>query len=250
VTATPTPAKLPVRPKWLPMEVQIEAERILDSGHADEALVLRLATDKRMKFVWRELEKCKQVSGCLSDWIALMNDRVDVQLPQDADALALFFWCAYTIAWLGAEVGTVSVHDLPIAQYQAVAAGLRYSAAKLRELRLRHGVQAEDHRWRWSSGDGPWDMHIREIEEAAKFCDENVEAFTELKAAEAPLVVDRIYGNRQARGYVRMLAIETRGFFGQLLAGTLATVASVALMRDVTITQVRNWCGTPANKNA
>jgi hypothetical protein len=187
VTATPTPAKLPVRPKWLPMEVQIEAERILDSGHADEALVLRLATDKRMKFVWRELEKCKQVSGCLSDWIALMNDRVDVQLPQDADALALFFWCAYTIAWLGAEVGTVSVHDLPIAQYQAVAAGLRYSAAKLRELRLRHGVQAEDHRWRWSSGDGPWDMHIREIEEAAKFCDENVEAFTEVKAAESPL---------------------------------------------------------------
>jgi hypothetical protein len=239
-------------PEWLPPAVASEAQRILDSGHADEALVRRLATDKRMRSVWRVLSKHKRAHRpqLSKAWAGLMNDRVDVQLPQDADALAIYFGVAYTLAWLDPGVGTVSTQNLPIAQYQAVAAGLRYSAAKLRELRLRHGVQAEGHRWRWSSGEGPWDMHIQEIEEAAKFCDENVEAFTELKAATAPLVVDRIYGNRQARGYVRMLAIETRSLFGQLLAGTLATVASVALMRDITITQVRNWCGTPANKNA
>jgi hypothetical protein len=245
VTAVSAPAELPVWPRWLPMEVQIEAERILNSGHADEALVLRLATDRRMRSVWRVLSKHKHAHRPqLSEtWASLMSDRVDVQLPQDADALALFFWAAYTLAWLDPAVGTVSTQNLPIAQYQAVAAGLRYSAAMLRKSHAQYGSQVE---LQGQMIDG----YARGAEEAAEFCDEIVEVFTKLKAAQAPLVVDRNYGNSQARGYVRMLAIETRGLFGQLLAGTLATVASVALMRDVTITQVRNWCGTPANKNA
>ena len=87
-----------------------EAERILYSGYADEALVLRLATDKRMRSVWRVLSKHRPAHRPqLSEaWASLMNDRVDVRLPKDVDALALFFLGAYTLAWLGAEVGTVS----------------------------------------------------------------------------------------------------------------------------------------------
>ena len=68
----------------------------------------------------------------------------------------------------------------------------------LRKLNLQYGPQVEL-QGRMIGG------YARQAEDAAEFCDEIVEAFTKLKAAEAPLVVDRDYGNREARGYVRML---------------------------------------------
>jgi hypothetical protein len=46
-------------PTWLPPVVADEAERIVYSYTADNDLVLRLATDKRMESVWNELKKHK-----------------------------------------------------------------------------------------------------------------------------------------------------------------------------------------------
>lgn len=100
-------------PEWLPAAVRDEAQRILGSEGADEALVLRLATDERMEAVWRELEKHKTDKPCqLSDrWATLMRDRVDVPPPDSSDPLVLFFWYAYTIAWLGPITGNTSEWD-------------------------------------------------------------------------------------------------------------------------------------------
>ena len=122
----------PTYPGWLPPTVEDEVERILLSGHGDEALVLRLATDKRMHFLWRELSKHNtQAHPQLSEAWAIMK-KVDVELPEDdPDALALFFWCAYTIASLRLSASRVSRADLPRSEYELVAAQLRSSAATL-----------------------------------------------------------------------------------------------------------------------
>ena len=48
-------------PKWLPSAVAQEAQHLLEARHSEVAL--RLATDDRMKFVWRELKKYKVPSG-------------------------------------------------------------------------------------------------------------------------------------------------------------------------------------------
>jgi hypothetical protein len=228
----------PEFPEWLPSAVYFEAQRILNSKGADEALALRLATDRRMETVWPELEK-HQKECELSDWAILMTGRVDVPPPDTSDPLVLFFWYAYTIAWLEPKIGTVSRHDLPIAQYLMEAARLRVSAANLRKLNLQYGAQIDVQ-------DTFIDLHAHSIEEAAKFCNEIVDVYTKLKAAEAPLVVERNFGSREARAYVGMLAAETRNLFGQLLAGTLAKVASVALMKEITAAQVHNWARSGA----
>jgi hypothetical protein len=223
----------PTYPEWLPPTVEDEVERILLSGHGDEALVLRLATDKRMRFVWRELSKHNtQAHPQLSEAWAIMK-KVDVELPQDdPDALTLFFWCAYTIASLRLSASRVSRADLPRSEYELVAAQLRSSAATLRRLNFQHSRDLDFA-----------DRYTAQIEHVAIFCDTVTGLFTRLKAVQTPLVVKRNYGSRQARGYVRMLAIEARKLFAKpALYRTLATVASVALMKEIAATQVRKWC--------
>jgi hypothetical protein len=228
----------PTFPEWLPPTVALEAQRILNADTADAALVLRLATEKQMDAVWRVLKKCEPLERPQPSALAdLMNERADVPLPPDPDALTLFFWCAYTLAWLGVAVGHISSNDLPIALYRLEASRLRLSAANLRKLKLQYGVQVEEG---WYTDD-----HIRHIEDAAKLCDENADVFGKLKAAEAQMVVERVHGNREERAYVRMLAVEARKLFGKpALYRTLATVASVALMKRVTDVQVRKWCAS------
>src|SRR5262249_42199691 len=85
------------------------------------------------------------------------------------------------------------------------------------------------------------DIYANNIEEAAKFFEEIEAALVKLKAAEAPLVISKNYGNRDTRGYVRMLAAETRRLFGKTLTRSLARIASVALMKEVSPNQVRKW---------
>jgi hypothetical protein len=230
--------KPPVWPKWLPMEVQIEAERIIGGGIADEALVLRLATDKEMKKVWRELEKHKKDKPShLSESWAIMTQQMTelkVEPPEVSDPLALFFWIAYTLASLKLAASTFSRFNVPISQYNEVAASLRLYAWKMISLNFQY---TENDTLRE-------DRHFKNIEGAADFCDETANILTQVKAAQAPLVVKRNYGNRHARGYVRMLAVEARRLFGRIGYRTIATVASTALAKEISATQVRKWCAS------
>jgi hypothetical protein len=223
-------------PRWLPMEVAIEAERILNSGLADETLALRLASDERMKRVWNELSRHKPSGKPVrAELLAALSSRVDIEPPEDCDTLATFFWCAYTIAWLSPAAGTISPRNVPITRYRAEAAALRLVASRLRLLDVKYGPQVID---------DDADDHIRHIEDAADFCDANAAEFEKIKAAETPLIVDRARGNEQARGYVRMLAAEARRLFGRVGYGTVATVASAALGEKITPAQVRKWCAS------
>jgi hypothetical protein len=223
-------------PDWLPPAVSEEARRILNSDGADEALVLRLTTDEQMEGVWGELEKHKKDNCQLSKWVEFMRDRVDVPPPESSDPLVLFFWCAYTIAWARPVVGTFSDRNPSIEQYRIEAVRLRALAEKLRKLNLQYGPWIDNQ-------DQFAQIHANQIEDAAKFCDEIADALAKFKEMEAPLVVGRDFGSNEARGYVRMLAVEMRNLFGQLLAGTLAKVASVALGEVVTATQVHTGRG-------
>jgi hypothetical protein len=89
----------PAFPAWLPPAVAEEAQRLLNAGYAEDELVLRLATDERMKFVWRELKRHEQFSARpqISDAWAKVRSR-DAQSDNQASALVLFFWCAYALA--------------------------------------------------------------------------------------------------------------------------------------------------------
>jgi hypothetical protein len=214
----------PAFPAWLPPAVAEEAQRLLNAGYAEDELVLRLATDERMKLVWRELKRHEQFSvrPQISDALAKVRSR-DTRLAHEESALALFFWCAYALAFMQPRVGTFSKHRVPILFYRWQAAQLRVSKAVLREL---HEIPADTRGFLTDYVLDEHEYHARQIADAAKFCDEIAVELTKLEAVEAPLVVHRNHGHREARGYVRMLAVETRKLFGAKLYGTLANVAS------------------------
>jgi hypothetical protein len=233
-----------VFPEWLPPIVAEEARRIFyTEKNSDDDLVLRLATDKRMESVWNELNKYKVAAPSqLESSVSLLarRERPLSSLTDREAALNLFFWYAYAFAFMEVSVGTISSRNLPIARCREAAAMLRLSATRLRLFELSPEfdllpVSPQD------LTPDDFKYHTNTIESAAKFYDEIAGALTKLKDIEAPLVVSKDYGNRGARGYVRMLATETRKLFGTTLIRTLATTASVALSKKVTPTQVRKW---------
>jgi hypothetical protein len=233
-------------PKWLPPVVLDEAQRILFADlDADGDLVLRLTTDKRMKLVWDELKQedhkltARSVLEACASHAVVPREAPPSSLTDRDAALTLFLWYAYALAFMQPSVGTISSRDLPIARCRAEATRLRLSALRLRGLYL---IPAEARNFLPGDITEQFaDIYANNIEEAAKFFEEIEAALVKLKAAEAPLVVIKDYGNRDARGYVRMLATETRKLFGKTLIRSLATTASVALMKEVSPNQVRKW---------
>jgi hypothetical protein len=233
-------------PGWLPPAVMDEAERILflTALDADADLVLRLTTDKRMKPVWDELKKENHkvaarsvLETCVSHVIVPREAPPSSLTDRDA-ALALFFWYAYAFAFMRPSVGTTSRLDLPIADCRLQAARLRLSSAKLRGLYL---VPAEVRGYLPGDTEQFADIYANKIEEGAKFFDEIEAALVKLKTAEAPLMISKSYGNGDIRGYVRVLATETRKLFGKTFIRSLARTASVALLKEVNPDRVRKW---------
>jgi hypothetical protein len=220
-------------PEWLPPAVALEAQRILDTESADAALVHRLAMDKRMKLVWRELSKLEmrpQLEDSILDVRAPLGDH----LTDQEAALVLLFWYAYFFARFPTTVATLSEHDALLASCEDTAKKLRDAAVALRELPNKLSrcevLQIGDLSPQFG------DIFAKGVEEAAQFCDEAVAEIINQKAID-PLVVDRPGHHRAARGYVLNLA----GQISKPLYGTLATIASVALNCSVTKQQVIDW---------
>jgi len=78
-------------PKWLPPAVALEAQRILNTESADAALVRRLATDPRMKLVWREISKLKFERPKLETPIIGLRPPLSEQLTDQEAAFVLLF---------------------------------------------------------------------------------------------------------------------------------------------------------------
>jgi len=84
-------------PDWLPSAAAHEAQRLLSVESVDAALVIRLATDGRMRSVWREVTRHNKqghtrlgMSEAWKDFRPPLNE----QFTDHEAAVALFFWCA------------------------------------------------------------------------------------------------------------------------------------------------------------
>lgn len=227
----------PSLPAWLPTAVADEARRILEYTE-DPALVIRLATDNRMKRVWAALSKLKFVRPELDEEVLGMRGALlDDQLTDQEAALTMFFWCAYAFARRPIALVTISELDTLLASCEDTAKQLRNSAATLRALPCKlsgsEGFEVKDVE-QWVA-----ESHAKQIEEAAEFCDGAVEKIIRLKGFEGldPRVVDRPGQYRAARSYVRHLAAQ----ISKPLYGTLAAIASVALDHPITKEQVIEW---------
>jgi hypothetical protein len=251
-------------PKWLPSAVAQEAQHLLEAKHSEVAL--RLATDDRMKFVWRELKKYKVPSGGVYQgelppgylpvtWPDAWKDLplgydtsrsaaakyfFDNQLTDQEAALALFFRHAFHYAALDTSAITDSELDKKTAGYKEHAKQLRYSATTMRSI-----CDSDDIKYLGGN---------RLVRRFASFVERSAELFDALAADTSerknpdsmfpPITHD--HGRREERGYVCALAMVT----GKLFCGakphtTIATVVNVALdLADnhrVTAKQVENW---------
>jgi hypothetical protein len=65
------------------------------------------------------------------------------------------------------------------------------------------------------------------------------------RSLRSPIVVENRIDDDEIRAYVQILGAETKDLFGNVLFGTVATVASIALDRKISSRQVRNWCKSP-----
>ena len=255
-------------PKWLPPAVAQEARHLLKVRHSEVAL--RLATDDRMKFVWRELKKYKVPSGGVYQgelppgflpvtWPDAWKDLpfgygglrsavakyfFDNQLTDQEAALALFFRHARCYADPQvSKAGTVAERDAMVAVYREHARQLRKSAAEMRRI-----AKPKDNPAPFGEGtpeDGSARIVlslIKNVERAAGFFDYSAASTLMAGSHFPPIKRARHKKNLHARGYVRSLATVTRKLFsGGPLYGTLATVASVALEKDITKDQVIDW---------
>src|SRR5262245_16546337 len=124
----------PSFPAWLPTAVANEARRILKYTK-DSDLVIRLATDIRMKRVWAELSKLKFDRPHLDKLVLrLGGPLLDDRLTDQEAALTMFFWWAYARVRAPIALITISELDALLASCESIARELRKSAADVRAL--------------------------------------------------------------------------------------------------------------------
>src|SRR5262249_45835943 len=100
----------PSFPAWLPPAVANEARRILEYT-GDPALVIRLATDIRMKRVWAELLKHKFNRPHLDKWaLRMRGPLLDDRLTDQEAAFTMFFW--WTCARVHAPIALSTISEL------------------------------------------------------------------------------------------------------------------------------------------
>lgn len=219
-------------PEWLPDIVAVTASKY---RAVNRKLVVRVATDGRMRAVWRELGRCERATpGALAMFFMFACSYAITQtkaLPI-SELTDLRKACKHQAALLRASAEFLrKVEELSILLDPA------FSSAKARGFRRGTAESDED-----VSADG--DFYADEVEDAAAYFDEAAAAIARLCTDGHPLIVDRDQGNLGPRGYVRALAAKVRLIFGSPLYGTLATTANVVLLPSTPVTHkhVRNWC--------
>jgi len=223
----------PGLPGWLPPAVGRAVAVIRDDGPPlNKELVLRLAADKRMEAVWREVGKRRRT------WQGRTISNKPITWEE---ALGVFFLQAFHFAALPVPAITTAKLDGLCKAYERGAAQLRTLAKEMAQLNqslplsllLQHECPTL-----WEDVD-----HGANIIKAAGQLQSIAAALANIHS---PHIVARDFGKADERGYVRSLAEIARRLFGSPLYGTIATVANVALQPKSPITpkQVINWCST------
>jgi hypothetical protein len=213
-------------PDWLPDPVAEEAQLVYDqilkhdrerdprpfTASEEIKVLLRLASDQRMKKVWNELLKKKRKRPCEFLHQFRMADPGD-ENPQDM-ALRVFFRFAWDLATCGIELKTLK----QLEPFIMMASRLQRDAQSLRSLGLEEFAS--------------------DLDAKAIVCD-RMGRF--LPNSSFPSVIQRARGDMVARAFIlRLSAVCREWWFGEVLTGTVATTASVALSKKISADQVRN----------
>jgi hypothetical protein len=235
-------------PNWVPRPVIEAAETIsrppprhsgmmfcdwVDRDHPEfDKRLLRLATDPRMKVVWRKLKnykpcaRAKLEEDCAS-WLTTHTGLSDSDI-----AIKLVFLHAMSLATCENTVDTVAEHAERVKAYRRQAARLCAEAAQLRML---HDFWDE------------LEEQAQAVDRVAAWCKEEADMLAARDPADPhDPMIKRDYGFRREIGYVDMLTDILAHLYGTPLPhgmmALIAVVTNVIFGRgDVTTAKVRDW---------
>jgi hypothetical protein len=174
-------------------------------------LLCRLASDERMKNVWRELYR--QTRGGKQ----FLNPAKGVQDPQNQDMAAReFFSRAFDHAAWPAPLLTYNDFKSKRKSHITIAARLRDDAHKLSSLGSNELAS--------------------DLEAIAVTCEERASAISPVYLPP----VARSRGDQVLRGYILGMTFVCRRLFAKELHGTVATTAEVAFSKEISGNQVRD----------
>jgi hypothetical protein len=226
----PRPPQLRI-PAWVPKQVAERARELAraEPPLASPAMLRALATDKRMKWVWRELSKhCGD--GYLHPARPLKRSVAD---PQGfamellfSHTLTIMRDAPYKLSISGGRREAEEARD----KYATTAWNLRSLAQTFVEVLPPHHPEYET--WRRLTSDD-----VRKLKDAA----EVLEQLADLEHETALTLPERDRGNAQVRGVTGELVKACRIFFGRSLYGVVARIASVVLETNISERTVRAW---------
>lgn len=174
-------------------------------------LLCRLASDKRMKNVWREL--FRQTRGGKQ----FLNPAKGIQDPQNQNMAAReFFSRAFGHAAWPAPLLTYNDFKSKRKSHTTIAARLREDAHKLSSL--------------------GFDEFASDLEAIAVTCEERASAIWPVYLPP----VARSRGDQVLRGYILRMTFVCQRLFDKELHGTVATTAGVAFSKEISGNQVRD----------
>lgn len=189
----------------------LEANTLRSMSRGQIELLCRLASDERMRNVWRELYR--QMRGGKQ----FLNPANGIQDPQNQDlATREFFRKAFDYAAWPEPLSTYNDFKSKRKSYVTIAARLREDARKLLSLGS--------------------DNLARDLEAIAVICEERASSIWPISLPP----VTRSRGDQVLRAYVFRMTFVCQRLFDKELHGTVASTAEVAFSKDLSGDQVRD----------
>jgi len=225
-------------PEWLPAVIKRALRKnlehfVLDSNGVE--IALRLAQHEDMEAVWGELEK--RAPSVPPSWIeerrrAKYRRCWGPSPKADVDVVLLsYFETAHYLAW-------TKVSMFRKADITKLRANWLRKAKELDALSTWLTAQqaAGDAALKDSAG---FSLHAELVRMAARYCAHAAEGLSQIPR---DFIFPRDQGNIGARSFICALAMYTHSVFGDVLHGTLAATATVALKVEIDKEKVIDWC--------
>jgi hypothetical protein len=209
-------------PNWVPASVKTLAVR---GSWFDDELVRRLVTDPKMKSVWQYLRRAQPMDSETADSKMIQEllrvSETPISVPEQT--CAVFF--LYVVNELCPPKAVRIRQDI-----ENLVTPWRSAAEQCRSAISRLSSSANTEL-------------LKALSQTAEYFESEV-TFAEVHA-NSPYTLKRRSGTQEdnsVRGRVRALAAITYPLYGSFQYGVLASVATVALQKNVIPGNVRNWC--------
>jgi hypothetical protein len=235
-------------PPWVPPLIALEARALLNGEYPHIQLpknapaVIALASDPRMKAVWHKLKK-QTVRFPRAQLIEVLDRAWDITNLNDLSdsdlALRQIFMHAVLFAFWRVRVESVSELKEAAESFRRQAKRLRDTAAEL--LRLQRFINL-------ARGDFANSIEVIAVECERRAATIETRVITDAKRE--GLLAQRDHGFREEHAFCQLLTQEVVRLYGKKLSPTVATIASVALNREVDLRRVSKWVTPTRNKSA